>query len=74
MDNKIWLVAILAVIGLFYVAAPHSVHISSGLGFGWTHTMHIMFGVVLFIIAGILYFSYKKPKKAAPAAKKRRKR
>lgn len=59
---------ILVIIGLFYVAVPHDVHVSSGIGFGWNHTMHITFGVVLFIIAGMLYFW--KQKKARPAAKR----
>ena len=62
----------LIIIGLFYVTMPHSIHISSGLGFEWTHTMHIMFGLVLFITAGILWFS--KQKKTRPSARKRRRR
>ena len=62
----------LIVIGLFYVAVPHDIHISSGLGFEWTHTMHIMFGLVLFIIAGILWFS--KQKKTRPAARRKARR
>ncbi len=64
---------VLIVIGLFYVAVPHDIHISSGLGFEWTHTMHIMFGLVLFIIAGILWF-YKQEKTRTPARKRKRRR
>lgn len=45
---------ILIIIGLFYAAAPHEIHVSSGAGFGWDHTMHIMLGAVLIIIGLIL--------------------
>ncbi len=77
MDNRRWIAAILAIIGLFYVAAPHSLHVSSGLGFGWGHTMHIVFGFALFVIAGALYsMSGKRKVKSEKSATKpvRRKR
>ena len=45
---------ILIIIGVFYAAAPHSIHVSSGVGFGWEHTMHMIFGIVLIIIGLIL--------------------
>ena len=64
MVNAVTIVGIiLLILGLFYAAAPHDIHVSSGAGFGWDHTVHIVLGVILIII-GILaiYFSSKKKK------------
>lgn len=44
---------ILLVVGAFYVAMPHSIHISSGIGFGLSHSLHILLGIVL-LVAGII--------------------
>ncbi len=51
---------IIALIGLFYFVAPHSLHVSSGLGLGADHTMHMFIGFILFIAAGALYILPKK--------------
>ncbi len=42
---------VLVLLGLFYALAPHTVHVSSGLGFGLDHTVHVVVGLVL-LIAG----------------------
>lgn len=52
MNAKRILGIIIILIGIFYAAVPHDIHISSGLGFGWEHTMHIILGAIL-IIAGL---------------------
>lgn len=39
---------------------PHSVHISSGIGFGLPHTMHLLIGVVLIIAAIAIFVMAKK--------------
>ena len=51
---------ILALVGLFYAALPHSVHISSGIGFGLSHTVHIVIGVVLIIAAIAVFMAARK--------------
>ena len=50
---------IVGLLGLFYAVLPHSVHISSGIGFGLSHTVHIAIGVVLIIVAIIVFVKYK---------------
>ncbi len=50
---KLVLGVILLLVGLFYVLAPHTLHVSTGLAFGLDHTMHIVLGVIL-IIVGIV--------------------
>ena len=50
---------IVGLLGLFYAVLPHSVHISSGLGFGLGHTVHIAIGVILIIVAIIVFVKYK---------------
>ena len=83
MNGKKLIPIVIAIIGLFYVAAPHDVHVSSGLDFGWTHSAHIVLGFVLFVIAGAIYFSGGKRAakikarpavKAKPVAKKKRRK
>ena len=51
---------ILALVGLFYAVLPHSVHISSGIGFGVSHTVHIVIGIVLIIAAIVVFVLAKK--------------
>lgn len=64
MNSKMILGAILVLIGLFYAVAPHETHVSSGVGFGAEHTVHIGLGVVLIIVGAVLaYTSKKKGKK-----------
>ena len=64
ITSTMLLAAVLAVIGLFYVAAPHTLHISSGFGLGWDHTAHMVLGFVLFVLAGIAYSISGKTKPA----------
>lgn len=47
---------ILVALGLFYTLAPHSLHVSSGLGFGLSHTVHVTIGLVLLVIAAKIHF------------------
>ena len=49
---------ILAVLGAYYLLAPHTLHVSSGLGLGLEHTVHIILGVVL-LAAGAAYYGMK---------------
>ena len=42
---------VLVLLGLFYALAPHSMHVSSGLGFGFDHTVHVILGLT-FLISG----------------------
>lgn len=54
--------AVLAVLGLFYLAVPHNIHLSSGLAFGLEHSMHMVLGVVLLVAAGLVYWKMGKSK------------
>lgn len=46
---------ILLIPALFYTIIPHSVHLSTGLDFGFSHTVHVLgYGIPLLIIAIIL--------------------
>ncbi len=45
---------ILLIIGGFYAFLPHTTHISSGIGFGLTHTTHVIIGVIALIIGIIV--------------------
>ena len=47
---------IVILIGLFYLAAPHSIHVSSRVGFGLEHMYHMVIGVVLIIIGLVIIF------------------
>lgn len=49
--------AVIGIVGLFYAALPHSIHVSSGFGFGLTHPIHIAIGVVLIIIAIVVFMA-----------------
>ena len=51
---------ILLLIGLFYVLAPHTLHVSTGLGFGLEHTMHQILGVVLVVVGVIILWKGRK--------------
>ena len=60
---------ILILLGLFYAVAPHSIHTSSGLGFGWEHTMHMILGGILIVVGLVLaVMGRKKGQKPAAAA------
>lgn len=51
---------ILLLIGGFYTLMPHTVHLSTGLAFGLTHTTHIIIGVIALIIGIIVLLMSKK--------------
>ena len=51
---------ILLLLGLFYVAAPHSVHTATGLAFGMEHSTHQILGVVLIVIGAVAIWKGKK--------------
>lgn len=57
---KYAIAAIVGLLGLFYAIMPHSVHINSGIGFGLSHTAHLLIGVVLIIAAIAMYVMAKK--------------
>ncbi len=50
---------IILIVGLFYTVAPHSVHVSTGLGLGWEHSYHLVMGVILLLIGLIALFKLK---------------
>ncbi len=45
---------ILLLIGAFYALLPHTTHISSGIGFGLTHNVHVIVGIIALIIGVIV--------------------
>ena len=51
---------VLALVGLFYAALPHSVHTSSGIGLGLSHTVHVIIGAVFIIAAIVVFMAAKK--------------
>ena len=51
---------IVLIAGLFYTFMPHSIHISSGLGFGFSHGIHVTIGIVLFIVGGVILWMKRK--------------
>ena len=51
---------ILLLLGIFYVAAPHPVHVATGLGFGMEHNAHQILGVVLIVIGVAAIWKGKK--------------
>ena len=63
---------IVALAGLFYIFAPHELHVSAQVDFTLSHGVHIMLGIVLLGIA--VYYARIKPlpeKKKAKKAKRR---
>ena len=57
---KYIIAAIVGLLGLFYAVMPHSVHINSGIGFGLPHTAHLLIGVVLVIVAIVIFVMARK--------------
>lgn len=53
-SGKLVLGIILLLVGLFYAGAPHDIHVSTPLGLGLDHMMHIVLGVVLIVIGVVL--------------------
>lgn len=45
---------ILLLIGVFYALMPHTIHISSGIDFGLTHTTHIILGIIVLIAGAVV--------------------
>jgi len=55
--------AIFALVGLFYLLAPHEMHVGLGLDFKASHADHLIFGAVFLIITGLVWhLNGKKPK------------
>ncbi|MBI2971685.1 MAG: hypothetical protein HYY37_04690 [Candidatus Aenigmarchaeota archaeon] len=55
--NKQYAAIASALAGVFYLAAPHSLHESTGVGLGASHTAHMAFGASLLILAAVLYLT-----------------
>ena len=51
---------ILLVIGAFYALLPHTTHISSGLGFGLDHGIHLIIGVIALVVGIIVLIMGKR--------------
>jgi hypothetical protein len=47
---------IFAAAGLFYLVLPHQLHVALGLDFAASHSDHIVFGIVLLIFSGIIWY------------------
>ena len=58
--GKLIIGIILLIIGAFYTLLPHAWHIASGIGFGLTHTYHVIIGVIFLIIGIIVLIMGKK--------------
>lgn len=68
---------VLVLLGLFYALAPHSVHVSSGLGLGLDHIIHVVLGLVLLVVGAYVGWFMKPLEKhlaAKPARKAKRRR
>ena len=59
MKMKIVPTAILGILGLIYLAVPHDIHVSSGLGFGLDHSVHVVLGIALLALAAVVYWKMK---------------
>ena len=51
---------ILLLVGLFYALAPHTLHVSTGLGFGLDHMMHQVIGVILIVVGLVILWKGRK--------------
>ena len=54
MNTKLIIGIIIFVVGIFYAAVPHDIHVSSAVGFGLEHTTHVLLGLILLVIGIIL--------------------
>lgn len=59
MTNLIFL--LLALLGAFYTFAPHTIHVSSGLDFGYSHTVHVLSGTLMLLMALYLHKQMNQP-------------
>lgn len=55
---KMIVAVIIALVGLFFLAAPHNVHLS--LGLVAEHSMHQITGVILLVVAAAVHMKMKK--------------
>mgnify|MGYP001580912369 CR=1 FL=1 len=64
ISSKLVLVAVLIVAGLYFVIdhTPPLPLNHEAVGLGTNHMMHNVFGVVLFVIAGLIWWRGKKKK------------
>jgi len=54
VNTKLIIGIIIFIIGIFYAAVPHGIHVSSGMDFGLEHTTHVLLGLILLVIGIIL--------------------
>lgn len=50
---------VLVLLGLFYVAAPHTIHTAT-IGLGLEHTMHMVLGIILMLVGLVVWWKGKK--------------
>ena len=48
-------VSIFVLVGLFYLLAPHEMHVGTGLDFKASHADHLVFGAIFLIMAGLMW-------------------
>jgi len=48
--------AVFALVGLFYLLAPHEMHVGLGLDFKASHSDHLIFGAVFLIMTGLVWY------------------
>ena len=52
-----WLAPVLGVAGGYYLFVPHEVQMSAGLGFGLSHGLHEVLGLVLL---GVVVYEWRR--------------
>ena len=52
--GKLIIGIILLIIGAFYSLLPHTIHMSSGVGFGLTHGVHLTIGIIALVIGVVV--------------------
>ncbi len=57
--EKIVSLLIVALAGLFYIFAPHEIHVATQTDFGLSHGVHIVLGIILVGVA--IYYARMKP-------------
>ena len=72
MREKIVSSIIVALAGLFYIFAPHELHLSAGVDFELNHGAHVVLGIILLGIA--VYYARIKPLPKKSKKAKRRSR
>ena len=51
---------IIFLLGIFYVGAPHDMHVATGLGFNLDHSTHQMLGAVLIVVGAVIEWKGRK--------------